>query len=133
MKTVRATIEGSDRVLAERVSVADNIWSRFWGLMGRRHLAEDEGLLIAPCYSVHTMFMRFPIDVIFLDRDDRVLKIAAMKPFRAAVGRGARSVVEMNGGCAAQAGLSTGDRVLFTESLGAPAEDPPHPDDSRSR
>ncbi len=131
MKTVRATIEGSDRVLAERVSVADNIWSRFWGLMARRHLAEDEGLLIAPCYSVHTMFMRFPIDVIFLDRDDRVLKIAAMKPFRAAVGRGARSVVEMNGGCAARTGLSTGDRVLFTE-FRAPVEDPPLPDDSRS-
>lgn len=120
-------------VLAERVRIADNIWSRFWGLMGRHGMPADEGLLITPCYSVHTMFMRFPIDVIFLDKDDRVLKIApAMKPFRAAVGRGARSVLEMNAERAAQVGVSIGARVLFTETSQAPGQDPRRADDSRS-
>lgn len=133
MKALRATIEASDMVLAERVRVADNIWSRFWGLMGRRGMPADEGLLIAPCYSVHTMFMRFPIDVIFLDKDDRILKIApAMKPFRAAVRRGARSVLEMNAERAAQVGVSIGARVLFTETSQTPDQDPRRADGSRS-
>lgn len=114
---MRAAVEGSGNVLAERVSVADTIWSRFWGLMGRRDLPAGEGLLIKPCYSVHTMFMRFPIDVIFLDSDDRVLKIApTMKAFRASVGRGSRSVLELSAGVAAQAGLSVGATVMFTET-----------------
>ena len=131
MKVLTATVEGSDAVLAERVHVADNLWSRFWGLMGRRALADSEALLISPCYSVHTMFMRFPIDVIFLDGDTRVLKVArALKPFRAAVRRGARSVLELNPGAASAAGVSIGSRVLLTEGprshdRGQPGEDDP--------
>ncbi|MEX1193700.1 MAG: DUF192 domain-containing protein [Dehalococcoidia bacterium] len=133
MKMLRATIGASGMVLAERVRVADNIWSRFWGLMGRRNMPANEGLLIAPCYSVHTMFMRFRIDVIFLDKDDRVLKIApALKPFRAAVDRGARSVLQMNAGAADEVQLSVGAQVLFTETSQAPGQDPRRGDDSRS-
>jgi uncharacterized membrane protein (UPF0127 family) len=87
------------------------MWARFWGLMGRRELADDSGLLITPCSSVHTFFMRFPIDVIFIARDGRVVKIAsAMKPWRTALGgHGAHSVLELNADMARARGLEEGD------------------------
>jgi uncharacterized membrane protein (UPF0127 family) len=88
------------------------MWSRFWGLMGRRSLPEGEGLLIDPCGSIHTMFMRFPIDVVFLDADNRITRIAeALQPFRVAMGKGCRRVLEMQAGTAGRAGLSVGDRL----------------------
>lgn len=130
MKTLQATIEASGEVLARRVQVADTLWTRFWGLMGKRAVAPDEGLLIMPCYSVHTMFMRFPIDVIYLDDDCRILKVAdSMKPFRASMRRGSRSVLEMRAGSAVRAGLSVGAQIVFTEVRDA-HRDPEH--DSRS-
>lgn len=95
-----------------RAKVASSPWSRFWGLMGKRALPEGEALLIEPCYSVHTMFMRFPIDVVFLDGEQGVMKVAdALKPFRASVCRGARRVLEMRSGDAARAGIVVGDRL----------------------
>lgn len=79
--------------------------------MGRRALGEDEGLLIEPCSSMHTMFMRFAIDVIFLDKDRRVVKIATVRPFRAAVGRGSHTVLEIPAGTAERNGLEVGDTL----------------------
>lgn len=82
--------------------------------MGRRTLAADEGLLIEPCSSIHTMFMRFPIDVIFLDEERRVVKIATVPPFRASLGRGSRSVLEAPAGTAERSGLRVGDALRLT-------------------
>ena len=116
MKEVRAVNQTKDATLAGRVKVASNPWSRFWGLMGKRGLGEDEAVLIDPCYSVHTMFMRFPIDVVYLTKDNRVLKIADdMRPWRASVGKGAKRVLEMPSGAAARQGLEAGDEVVFEE------------------
>ena len=97
--------------LASQVRVARSLWARFWGLMGRRSLPEGDGVLITPCSSVHTFFMRFPIDVIFLDRDNSVVKIVpAMRPWRTALGgRGARSALELDAGAAESNGLEPGD------------------------
>lgn len=93
-----------------RAKIAGNVWSRFWGLMLRGSLPEGEGLIIDPCYSVHTLFMRFPIDVVFLDRENRVLKVAEnLRPFRASIGRGARKVLELPAGSARRAGVRVGD------------------------
>jgi uncharacterized membrane protein (UPF0127 family) len=93
------------------------MWSRFWGLMGRRSLPQGEALIIDPCSSVHTLFMRFPIDVVFVDKDGRVVKIAAgLKPFRAAVGKGSRWVIEMTSGAAGRAGLVVGELLVLTEA-----------------
>lgn len=95
-----------------KARVASNPWTRFWGLMGKPGLAEGEALLIEPCYSVHTMFMRFAIDVVFLDSEQRITKVAAgLKPFRASVSRGARRVLEMSSGGAEGAGLAVGQRL----------------------
>lgn len=99
-----------------RANVARNVWSRFWGLMLRGSLPEGEGLIIDPCYSVHTLFMRFPIDVIFLDRENRVLKVAEnLRPFRASIGRGARKVLELPAGSARRAGVRVGDVMAIGE------------------
>jgi uncharacterized membrane protein (UPF0127 family) len=94
------------------------MWGRFRGLMGQRRLSEGEALLIDPCNSVHTFFMRFPIDVLFLDRDDRVLKMSTeIRPFRVAIGRGARRVLELATGRAKLAGVRVGDRIAFLEDI----------------
>ena len=77
---------------------------RLLGLMGRRRLKEGEGLLLSPCSSVQTLFMRFPIDVIFVDREAEVVKVApAVAPFRLAFGgRGARDALEVAAGTVIQ-------------------------------
>jgi len=98
-------------VIVERVTIASSYWSRFWGLMGRRTLAEDEGLLIEPCSSIHTMFMRFTIDVVFLDKERRVVKVATVPPFRAALGGGGHAVLELPAGTAERNGVEVGDAL----------------------
>ncbi len=108
-----AVNEKNNKELASEVRVARSLWHRFWGLMGRRSLPEGHGVLLVPCTSVHTFFMRFPIDVIFLDRDSRVVRIIpAMKPWHTALGgRGARSALELEAGAAEANGLQPGDTV----------------------
>lgn len=112
----RIVNETKGTVVAEDVRVADGVWSRFWGLMGRRSLPEGGGLLLRPSSSIHTAFMRFPIDVVFLDRELRVVKVAPeMKPFRAAAAfRGAHSALELNAGTAAKAQVEAGDQLALT-------------------
>src|SRR4030065_2139360 len=101
----RVINETKGTVVAEEVRVADGIWSRFWGLRGRRGLAESAGLLLKPSSSIHTAFMRFPIDIVFLSRSLRVVKVVPeMKPFPASVPFGsAHSALELNAGAAARA------------------------------
>jgi len=112
----RVLNETKGTVVAERVSVADAIWSRFWGLMGRRCLPEGHGLLLRPSSSIHTAFMRFAIDVVFLDRQNRVVKVVAgMKPFRlAAALRGGHNALELPAGAAQGAGVERGDRLVLS-------------------
>ena len=113
----RIVNETRGTLVAEDVRVADGIWSRFWGLMGRRSLPEGSGLLLRPSFSIHTAFMRFPIDVVFLDRELRVVKVVPeMKPFRVAVAfGGAHSVLELNAGAAAKAQVEAGDQLTLTD------------------
>jgi uncharacterized membrane protein (UPF0127 family) len=114
MKIVRAIDGKSSTVIAEEVAVARGVWSRFWGLMGRGRLPEGHGLLLAPCGSVHTFFMRFPIDVIFLDRESVVVKIVhSMKPWRTALGGGGKDALELNAGEASRLEIRPGDRIAF--------------------
>jgi uncharacterized membrane protein (UPF0127 family)/CheY-like chemotaxis protein len=84
------------------------------GLLGRGSLPPGEGITLRPAWSIHTAFMRFPIDVVFLDHDLVVLRIdAAVRPFRTASQRGAREVVELAAGECAKRGLTVGDRVAW--------------------
>jgi uncharacterized protein len=115
------TLLGSDgSVACARCVVADSFLTRLRGLLGRRELPPDEGLLINPCSSVHTWFMRFPIDVVFLDRDLRVVRVAAdVRPFRLRWGRGARQVLELAAGEAAKRRIRVEDRLTLEDSASA--------------
>lgn len=103
-------------MVADEVRLADGIWSRFWGLMGRKALLEGRALLLRPSSSIHTAFMRFPIDVVFLDRSLRVVKVVpGLKPFRATIALGAHSALELNAGAAVEAGVQKGDQLALVD------------------
>lgn len=70
-------------VLATKVQIADTMLSRMVGLLNRNSLGQDEALVITKCKSIHMFFMRFPIDVIFVDRKNYIVGIVErIKPFR---------------------------------------------------
>ena len=99
-------------VVCANCVVADSAWLRTKGLLGRSSLRDDEGILLRPGSSIHMFFMRFPIDAVFLDRELRVLRIAAeLKPWRMASRRGAKAVLELPAGRCTRAGVSEGDRL----------------------
>ena len=101
------------RVVCERCVVATRPLQRMRGLLGRRELPEGEGILLRRAGSVHTFFMRFPIDAVFLDREQTVLRVAGnVPPWRAVAQRGARAVLELPAGEAARRGLAVGERVV---------------------
>ena len=82
------------------------------GLLGRDGLAQGEGLLIKPCGSVHTFFMRFPIDVVFLDRELSVVDVRPeLRSWRTAGARGAKVTLELAAGEAARLGIASGMRL----------------------
>jgi len=115
-----ALVDENGRVVCQRLAVAGNALARMKGLLGRRSMDEDEGVLLRPAGSVHTAFMRFPIDVVFLDRTMRVVRIAPnLRPWRMAGQRGARLVLELDAGAAERNGISPGLRLRLEE--GAPA------------
>lgn len=102
-------------LLADRAFEARGFWPRLVGLLGRSGLASGEALLLDPCTSVHTAFMRFSIDVVYLDRDRRVIKTSPdLKPFRmSGVLRGGRSVIELPTGMIESTGTVAGDEISF--------------------
>ncbi len=119
---LRVTNETRGRILAERAQEATGFWSRFRGLMGREDLPTGEGLWIDPCDSIHMFFMRFPIDVVFLARDLRVVKVVhALPPWRVTrIYRAARSVLELPAGIAEASGTTEGDQLRFDPQAAMP-------------
>jgi uncharacterized membrane protein (UPF0127 family) len=105
------TRRGDGRVVCARCAVADSFWSRFRGLMLRRSLAADEGMLFGGTSSIHMFFMRFPIDAVFCDDELRVVKIVRdLRPWRLAGARGAKSALELAAGAAGD--LEAGDALV---------------------
>ena len=103
---------GDGGIACERCRVADRMLPRMRGLLGRRRLESGEGLLLKPAPSVHTFFMRFPIDAVFLDRDGSVLKVRSnLRPWRVAGARGAHATLELPAGEAERTGIGRGDRL----------------------
>ena len=99
-------------IVCDRCHIAQRPWSRMRGLLGRRCLDESEGILLRPAASVHTWFMRFPIDVVFLDRDLSVLRVVSgLRPWRAVGRRGSAAVLELAAGASDAHGLRVGDRL----------------------
>ena len=102
-------------VLAERGRMADNPLARLVGLQFARRFDRGEALLLRPCNAVHTCFVRFPIDVLFLSSDGRIVRlIPEMKPWRLSpVIRGASQTLELPAGTAREWNLEEGDRLTF--------------------
>jgi uncharacterized membrane protein (UPF0127 family) len=92
----------SGRLLVPSVEVADTFWSRLRGLQFRRALSPGEGLLLVPCASIHTCFVRFSLDVVMLSRQWQVLAVRRrVRAWRLVIApQGTHAVLEMYGGSA---------------------------------
>jgi uncharacterized membrane protein (UPF0127 family) len=107
---------GGGVVVCERCEIADRMLPRMRGLLGRDSLEPGAGMLITPSPSVHMFFMRFPIDVVFLDRSRRIVKIAHdLRPWRTASARKAVAALELPAGTAARLGLEPGTELVVGE------------------
>lgn len=99
-------------VLATRLESAHTAQTRKKGLLGRDCLLPGEGLWIAPCESVHTFFMRFPIDLVYLDRDRRIRKVrSSVGPWRLSACFTAKSVLELPAGTIGATRTQRGDEL----------------------
>ena len=95
---------------------ARTAWERLRGLLGRTPLTDDEGLLIDPCASIHTLFMAYPIDIVYLRRDLSVVRVVpALPPWRCSLAPGAALTLELRAGAAARANLVPGRHVAWQE------------------
>jgi uncharacterized protein len=105
----------SGAVLARRVERAVTMRARLRGLLGRTGLAEGDALAIEPCTSLHTFFMGFAIDALFLSRDGRVIRaIPDLRPWRATrIYPRAALAVELPAGTLARTGTREGDTLVF--------------------
>ena len=110
-----------DKVLATRAAEAKGFGQRFLGLMGQSDLPIGHGLHIVPCNSIHTFFMRIPIDALFLSDKGTVVKVmGALPPWRmTSVYFAAHSVLELPAGVAAASGTAEGDQLEFSQPQGA--------------
>lgn len=101
--------------VAAAVEIAATRRSRRRGLLGRDRLDETSAMLLAPCNAVHTVGMRFAIDVVFVDRQGYAVKVVrGLRPWRIALAAGARAVVELPAGSLAWGQVLPGDRLYLT-------------------
>jgi uncharacterized protein len=101
-------------VIAQNIEVADRASTRRKGLLGRNNLSAGEGLWIIPCESVHTFFMRFSIDLVYLDRALKVTKIRSnVPPWRLSACLSAHSVIELAPGTIQTTQTREGDQLEF--------------------
>jgi uncharacterized protein len=112
---VRVVNRTREIVLGDKVRTARTLLSRLVGLLGTTAIADGEGLWIVPCRGVHTLGMRYPIDVAFLDTRGVVIGILeGLPPNRIGrVFRGARGALELRSGILAATGTVPGDRLEF--------------------
>ena len=102
----------TSQTISSSVEVAATRRSRRRGLLGRAGMDPSEALILAPCCAIHTAFMRFAIDVIFVDARGRVLKIVReLPPWRLAMAPRAHAVIELAGGSLTSRTLKVGDAV----------------------
>jgi len=112
---VRRTADGA--VVCERCEIPESALGRTRGLLGRDGLEAGGGMLIDRAPSVHMFFMRFPIDVVFLDRDRKVVRVVErLRPWRVAGARRAAAALELPAGAAAAAGVEVGE-ILILEDI----------------
>lgn len=104
-------------MLAREARVAQTFHERFWGWMRRPTVKEEEALILIPCQAVHTCFLKFCLDILFVAADGLVLfSLAGFPPFRfSPFVRGSKMVVELPAGRLKQTHTAPGDRLVFFE------------------
>jgi uncharacterized protein len=102
-------------LVAASVEVADSAPKRSKGLLGRKGLDSGSGLWIVPCEAVHTFWMQFPIDLIYLDRELRIRKLRSnVRPWRLSGCLRAHSVLELASGAIRESQVMPGDKLEFS-------------------
>ncbi len=110
---IRNVTRGTE--LADKARTARSFTSRLVGLLGRSSLEPGEALVLEPCSSIHTAFMRFAIDLVYVGRSGRVVKVVpSLRPFRlSGVLRGGHSAIELASGTIASTRTAVGDELSF--------------------
>jgi uncharacterized membrane protein (UPF0127 family) len=109
MRYASLHFQGAGGAHTLELMIADSMLERMRGLLARATPAGSQGMLLPACRLVHTLGMRYPIDVVYLARDGHVLKVtAALTPGRIDGHWGARSVLEMGAGAAIRCGVVPG-------------------------
>jgi uncharacterized protein len=110
-------------IVADRVTIASTRAERRRGLLGRSHLGPGEALLIAPCNGVHMFFMKFPIDILALDKNGVVVDaVSDLKPWRIRLPKpGSHSVLEMAAGTLVKTQTKVGHRIAIDLKTSMPA------------
>jgi len=102
------------KLIADKVEIADSFMSRLIGLVGKKSLSEGTALVLKPCNSIHTFFMRFSIDVVFLDRDNLVIHvIPKMRSYRfSGIVKKAWSAIELPSGSISKHNINIYDVLI---------------------
>jgi len=110
---LKTTLKKGERTLIENCWLASDFFSRLIGLMGRRALGENEAIFFPNCSSIHTFFVRFPIDVISVSAEGTVLSVQEnLAPWRLLLPkRFVSHVIEVQGGLSRRLGIAPGTRL----------------------
>ena len=103
-------------LLSDKCVLANTFFKRFKGLMGKKKIEPGYALVITPCNSIHMFFMRFPIDAVFVDKNNIVLYIVSIKPWHISkIVHNAVKVIELPVGTSQKSKTYEGDELVFEE------------------
>ncbi len=112
MKTATLSVQENRFNTHIAIRIAESYFDRLRGLLGRPALKGNQGLLIRPCSSIHTLGMAYSLDVVFLDSEMNIIKLSpAVRPSRVRVAGKAQSVLELSGGTIDRMGMKVGQRL----------------------
>ncbi len=116
-KTRLVRLNGAQQeLLLPVLEVTESAWERMKGLLGTQPLTAEQGLWIEPCNSVHTFFMGYPLDVVYVDRQRRVChRVEALKPWRCSAAFKAAAVIEMQVGQIQRNNIQVGDQLQWQD------------------
>ncbi len=104
----------TERLLLEHARKTETILERTRGLLGCQELEQGEGLLLTPCNSIHTFFMKFSLDIIFLNRGGTIVKmIESLTPWKVSGCWASTAVLEVSAGLISNTGLQIGDQLIW--------------------
>ena len=121
MSVVRMMNDDRDACLGDRIRVADRWWPRLRGLIGHPEPHEGQGLFIRPCQGVHMQWMRYPLDIAFLDEAGAVIALYhELRPWRfSRTHRDASAALELPAGTLCKTDTQIGDRIIWDEGAAA--------------